>query len=136
MRKQLLSRVLTLTCLLGLGLGAQAEGNGKVVTNVPFEFSAGGATLPAGIYTVDRVTTPSDSHLIIRNRENGVFLLPVTFDGASVEGALFTFQHVGNKYFLSKVKTPAGVYTIGTPRALTTEAQKKTTDGLSSSGTN
>jgi hypothetical protein len=136
MRKQFLSSVLTLSCLLGLGLGAQAEGNDKVVTNVPFEFSAGGTTLPAGIYTVDRVTTPSDSHLIIRNRENGAFLLPVTFDGASVKGAFFTFEHVGNKYFLSKVKTPAGVYTIGTPRALTTEAQKKATDSLSSSGTN
>ena len=136
MRKQLLSSVLTLTCVLGLGLGAQAEGDGRVVTNVPFEFSAGGATLPAGVYTLDRVTTPSDSHLIIRNRENGAFLLPVTFDGASVEGAFFTFQHVGNKYFLSKVKTPAGVYSIGTPRALPTAAQKKTVDGLSSSGTN
>jgi hypothetical protein len=136
MRKQLLSSVLTLMCLLGLGLGAQAQGDNKVVTNVPFEFVAGGATLPAGIYTVDRVTSPSNSHLIIRNRESGVFLLPVTFDGASVEGALFTFEHVGNKYFLSKVKTPGGVYTIGTPRALTTAAQKKTTDGLSSSGTN
>jgi len=128
MRKQFLSGVLTLTCVLGLGLCAQAEGN-KVVTNVPFEFSAGGTTLPAGIYTVDRVTTPSDSHLIIRNRENGAFLLPVTFDGASVEGALFTFQHVGNKYFLSKVKTPAGVYTIGAPQALKTAAQKKSMDG-------
>jgi hypothetical protein len=135
MRKQLLSAVVALTCVLGLGLGAQAEGDNKVVTNVPFEFVAAGATLPAGIYTVDRVTTPSDSHLIIRNRENGVFLLPVTFDGASVEGALFTFEHVGNKYFLSKVKTPAGVYTIGTPQALKMAAQKKTMDG-EGSGTN
>jgi len=128
MKKQFLSSVLMLTCVLGLGLGAQAEGN-KVVTNVPFEFSAGGATLPAGIYTVDRVTTPSDSHLIIRNRENGAFLLPVTFDEASVEGAIFTFQHVGNKYFLSKVKTPAGVYTIGASDALKAAAQKKSVDG-------
>ena len=135
MRKQLLSSVLTLTCLLGLGLSAQAEGDNKVVTDIPFEFSAGGATLPAGIYTVDRVSTPSDSHLIIRNRENGAFLLPVTFDGASVQGALFTFEHVGNKYFLSKVKTPAGVYTIGAPRALKAAAQKKSMDG-EGSGTN
>jgi hypothetical protein len=136
MRKQLLSAVVALTCVLGLGLGAQAEGDNKVVTNVPFEFVAAGATLPAGTYTVDRVSTPSDSHLIIRNREHGAFLLPVTFDGASLEGALLTFEHVGNKYFLSKVKTPAGVYTIGTPRALITEAQKKTVDGESSAGTN
>jgi hypothetical protein len=136
MRKQLLSAVVALTCVLGLGLGAQAESDNRVVTNVPFEFVAAGATLPAGIYIVDRVTTPSDSHLIIRNREHGAFLLPVSFDGASAEGALFTFDHVGNKYFLSKVKTPAGLYTIGTPRALTTAAQKKTTDAEGSSGTN
>ena len=92
--------------------------------------------MPAGTYTVDRVSNPSDSHLIIRNREHGAFLLPVTFDGASVEGALFAFEHVGNKYFLSKVKTPAGVYTLGVPRALTTAAQKKAADGESSAGTN
>jgi hypothetical protein len=123
MRKQLLSGVLTLGCLLGLSLGAQAESENRVVTNVPFEFVAAGATLPAGTYTVDRVSTASDSHLIIRNSEHGVFLLPVSFGGASVEGALLSFEHVGNKYFLSKVKTPAGVYTIGTPRALTTAAE-------------
>ena len=136
MRKQLLSAVLALTCVLGLGLGAQAESDNRVVTNVPFEFVAAGATLPAGIYTVDRVSTPSDSHLIIRNSEHGIFLLPASFDGASVQGALLSFEHVGNKYFLSKVKTLAGVYTIGTPRALTTAAQKKTVDGESSTGTN
>jgi hypothetical protein len=112
-----------------MGLGAQAVGNDRTVTNVPFEFSAGGTILPAGIYTVDRVSSASDPHLIIRNREHGVFLLPASFDGASVQGALLTFEHVGNRYFLSKVKTPAGVYTIGAPRALTTTAQKKTMDG-------
>jgi hypothetical protein len=134
MRKQLLSSVLTLTCLLGLGVSAKAEDN-KVVTNIPFEFSAGGATLPAGLYTVDRVTSTSDSHLIIRNRENGVFLVPVTFDEASVKGAFLTFEHVGNKYFLSKLKTPAGVYTMGAPQALKKAAQKKSMEG-EGSGTN
>ncbi len=136
MRKLFLSSVLTLSCLLGLGVGAQAEGNDKVVTNVPFEFSAGGTTLPAGTYSVNRVSSAWDSHLIIHNGEHGVFLLPVGFGGASVEGALLSFEHVGNKYFLSKVQTPAGVYTIGTPRALTTVAQKKTMDGEPSSGKN
>jgi hypothetical protein len=123
-------------CLLGLGLGAQAQGNDEVVTDVPFEFVAGGTSFPAGTYTVNRVSSAWDSHLIIRNGERGVFLLPVSFEGASVEGALFSFEHVGNKYFLSQVKTPRGVYTIGAPRALTTEAQKKTMDSSSSSGTN
>jgi hypothetical protein len=136
MRKQFLSGVLTLICLLGLGLGAQAQGNDEVVTDVPFGFVAGGVSFPAGTYTLNRVSSAWDSHLIIRNDERGVFLLPVSFDDASAEGALFSFAHVGNQYFLSKVKTPGGVYTLAAPRALTTEAQKKAMDGLSSSGTN
>jgi hypothetical protein len=129
MRKLFLSSVLTLTCLVSLGLGAQAQDNNKVVTDVPFEFVAGGATLPAGIYSVSRLSSAWDSQLIIRNGEHGVFVLPHSFGGASVEGALLSFEHVGNQYFLSRVKTPAGVYTLGTPGALKTAAQKKSMDG-------
>ena len=134
MRKQYSAAVLTLICLLGLGVGAQAQGNNEVVTNVPFEFVAGGITLSPGTYTVNRVGSAWNSHLVIRNREQGLFLLPTAFD-ASVEGALLSFEHVGNKYFLSKVKTPAGIYTIGAPRSVTTTAQKKTYEGVPSSGT-
>ena len=134
MRKQYLAAVLTLICLLGLGAGAQAEGNNEVVTNVPFEFVAGGITLSPGTYSVNRVGSAWDSHLIIHNREQGLFLLPTAFDGASLEGALLTFEHAGNRYFLSKVKTRAGVYTIGALRSVTTAA-KKTYEGASSSGT-
>jgi hypothetical protein len=136
MKKQYLTAVLTLICFLGLGVGAQAESNNEVVTNIPFEFVVGGVTLSAGTYSVSRVSSALDSHLVIRRGEYGMFLFPIAFDGASTEGALLTFEHVGNKYFLSKVKTPAGVYTIGTSRALTMDAQKKAHEGMFSSGTN
>ena len=52
MKKSSLSVVLTLTCLLGLGVGARAQDVNKIVSNVPFEFVAGGVTLPAGTYTL------------------------------------------------------------------------------------
>ena len=38
--------------ILGLGLAAEAEVRGEIVVTLPFEFVAGGKTLPAGTYTV------------------------------------------------------------------------------------
>ena len=42
--------VLTLMCLLGVGISARAQDTDGVRVKVPFEFIAGGATLPAGTY--------------------------------------------------------------------------------------
>jgi hypothetical protein len=115
MKKAYLSVVLTMTCLLGLGEGARAQDPGKVVSNVPFEFVAGGVTLPAGVYTVGGVSAEAYPGLVlIRSYDKGVLLLPVAFDGAPAEHGEFDFEHVGDRYFLSKIETPAGVYTFAT----------------------
>jgi hypothetical protein len=73
--------------------------------------------------------------ILIRSREDAVYLHPVAFDGASGEDAQLNFEHVGDKYFLNKVRTSAGVYTIGP--AVTQVAQKKVRhEAMPSSGTN
>ncbi|HMJ21149.1 MAG TPA: hypothetical protein VK513_04550, partial [Terriglobales bacterium] len=81
MKKSLLAVVLTLTCLLGLGISARAQDLDKVVVNVPFEFVAGGQTLPAGEYNVSRVSDQAFPALAIRSYDNNAFLLPMFFDG-------------------------------------------------------
>ena len=128
--------VLTLIYLVGAGLSARAQDAGKVVVKVPFEFVAGGETLPAGTYSVTRVSPETHPGLLIHSYENSAFVLPVVVDGAAVEHVQFSFEHVGDKYFLSKVETPLGVYTVGTPRAMTKLAQMKGHHGMSSSGSN
>jgi hypothetical protein len=57
-------------------------------------------------------------------------------DGVSADHAELSFKHVGDKYFLSEVKTLAGVYAIRTPRPMTQVAQMKDRGAMSSSGTN
>src|SRR5271167_2284119 len=136
MKKSCLTVVLTLTCLLGWGSTARAQDADKVVTKVPFEFVAGGRTLPAGTYSVCRVHSQLNSGLVILGYDNSAFLSPIVFDGAPTEHAKLSFERVGDKYFLSKVETPAGVYTIRTPRAMTKLAQIKDHDNGSSAGTN
>jgi hypothetical protein len=63
MKVSYFTAVLTLTWLLGLGISARAQDTEGVRVNVPFEFVAGGTTLPAGTYTVGRVSL--DEHSVI-----------------------------------------------------------------------
>jgi hypothetical protein len=135
MKKSYFVAVLTLTCLLGLGGSSRAQDASRIVVHVPFDFVAAGATLPAGTYSVGRVSDSQPS-LFIRSYEKGALLLPIVFDGAAADQAKLAFQHVGDRYFLSRIETPAGVYTLGTPRVMTKVAQTKDQGTMSSSGTN
>jgi hypothetical protein len=130
MKKSYLAAVITLTCLLGPSLSAHAQ---EVVT-VPFEFVAGAETMPAGTYTVGCVSPDSRTALILRSEDAGVFLMPIAVDEASVEQGKLSFEHVGDKYFLSKVETPAGVYIIETPQAITKLARMKDHGTVSTPG--
>jgi hypothetical protein len=134
MRKSYLTVVLTLTCLLGLGMSASAQDTSNIVVKVPFEFVAGGKTLPAGTYSIGRVSPDSRSGLIIRSYDNSVLLLPIAVREASAEQAKLSFEDVGDNHFLSEVETPAGVYTIEIPRAITKLAQMKDRSTGPSSG--
>jgi hypothetical protein len=138
MNKTYLNVALTLTCLLGFGAGVRAQDVSKIVTNVPFEFVAGGATLPAGTYAVGGGVSPEAplGLVLIRSHDKSALLLPIVFDGTPAGHGRFDFEHVGDRYFLSKVETQWGVYTFGTRRAMTRVAQMKNSGTLTSPGAN
>ncbi len=136
MNKSYLTAVLTLTCLLGLGVSARAQDTEGVRVQVPFEFVAGGTTLPAGTYTVGRLSFQTLSGVAINNDRHGVFVLPIAVDGTRAGQPKLSFEHVGDKYFLSEADTPGGVYTFALPRVLVALAQMKDQDTVSSGGTN
>ena len=124
MKKSYFNVVLTLTCLLGFGISARAEDSNKVVVTVQFEFVvAGSKTMPPGTYSISRISQDPRSGLVIRGNDDSALLLPMVVGHASAEHAGLGFEHVGDKYYLSKIDTPAGVYTIETPRAIAKLAQ-------------
>jgi hypothetical protein len=132
MKNAYLTIALTLMCLFGLGITARAQEIDKINANVPFDFVAGGKTLPAGTYTVSRVSPEANPNLVIRSNDDSVFVIPMFVDrdaasvnGGSADHAGLSFEHVGDKYFLSKVQTPGGVYALRTPRPMTQVAQTK-----------
>ena len=136
MNKSYLTAVLTLTCLLGLGISARAQDTEGIRMKVPFEFVAGGTTLPAGTYTVGRLSVDAYSGITISSFGHSVVVLPVLVDGASAAQLKLKFEHAGGKYFLSGADTPGGNYTFALPRAMIALAQMKGQGTASSSGTN
>jgi hypothetical protein len=132
MKKQYLTVLFTLICVLGLGLGAHAQEQDTVVTNVPFDFIAGGKVLPAGNYRVMRVRPSSGSReLEISSFETGasVFVIPTVFDDVQSDKAQMNFEHLGGAYFLSAIETPIGTYAINIPRAAIKLAQTQQPGG-------
>src|ERR1700686_3317742 len=106
MKNSYLTAVLMLTCLVGGGVSARAQDADAVVVSVPFEFVAGGATLPAGEYRVSRVNPGVNRELASSGYNKGnAFLLPLAFEDGLANQPTLSFEHVGGKYFLSRIKT-------------------------------
>jgi hypothetical protein len=84
---------------------------------VPFEFVVGGATLPAGTYTVDRLSVDALSGIVIRSFGYEVSVLPQVVDATPAGQPKLSFEHLGDKYSLSETDTPEGIYNFALPRA-------------------
>ena len=136
MKVSYFTAVLTLTCLLGLGISARAQDTEGVRVNVPFEFVAGGTILPADTYTVGRVSLDEHSVIAISSYRHGAFVLPIAVDGTPAEQLKLSFEYVGGKHFLREVDTSGGIYIFALPQAMIALAQAKDQGTVSSSGTN
>jgi len=122
--------------LLGLGVTANAEIQPEIVVTLPFEFVAGGKTLPAGTYTVKRFSQQPFDSLILTSYDNGVtvFARPVEMEGASTGKPQVSFRKVGDQRFLSAIQTEDYVYNFSVSRSVILEAGLKPHDTVSVSG--
>ncbi|MFZ0418088.1 MAG: hypothetical protein WAM04_08275 [Candidatus Sulfotelmatobacter sp.] len=59
---------------------------------VPFEFAAGGTTLPAGTYTVGRLSFDGYSGIAIRGYGKVALTLPLVVDGTPAEQPKLGFE--------------------------------------------
>jgi hypothetical protein len=137
MKNYYASILLTLICLTGLGVSARAEGKREVIVTVPYEFVAGGKTLPAGTYTVSRVSDQRNELIIISyENRSSVFVIPIDFDDQLIGNPKVIFEQAGDRRILRKIETLDGVYTLPEPRSANIVAGAKQQQGMSASGTN
>lgn len=114
MKKHYLRILLALVGFAGLSGIARAQAHQEIVVNLPFEFVASGKTLPAGTYTVTRLSDEKSDELILSSRENHVSILvhATEVESVNADKASVKFERVGETRFLTKIATPDAVYTI------------------------
>src|SRR4030095_9547096 len=105
MRKQALKLFFVVSLSLLMAVASFAANSGlKLRATIPFDFTVGEKTMPAGTYTVEQINT--NSALLIRSEDctRGIFIN----SGAKLhtnypERAKLTFRKSGDLYFLAEV---------------------------------
>jgi hypothetical protein len=99
--------IMILAGVLVIGAKAQTSSAQKVIANVPFTFSAGKATLPAGRYTITVVNPSSDRKILqIRSmdgRSTAMVLTTANSVNAS-ENTKLMFERDGDRYFFAQAQ--------------------------------
>jgi len=109
MKKQTLGRFTVLSFLLMLAavsLSAQSERTGAI--NIPFSFTVGEKSLPAGEYSFERNRKDSDLVWLVQSRDGHVTALFTTTAVRATETqekAKLVFHKYGDQYFLSQIWT-------------------------------
>ena len=137
MKYKLGNALLILTSLCGLVVGARAETHREVTVTIPYDFVAGGRTLPAGKYIVNRLSDDRLSGLSIVSYEqrSSVLVLANQFENRPADDAKVRLERIGDMYYLSSIETLDGVYTVSVPRSISVVAKSKHGGSVSASGT-
>lgn len=108
--KKLLTIIATLSLLTLTGVGtARAQVVDAVQANIPFAFTVGTLTLPAGQYTVKPFGSMPQNLMAISDQEGKiqqVFMIEDTRANKAPHRAELIFHRVGGQYFLYKVFDP------------------------------
>ena len=131
MRKHNLRILCALIGLAGFGAAAQAQTIDRINVKIPFEFEANGKELPAGNYTVRRVTAATGTVLVISSVENrgSVFVTPNDFEYGPIGKISLSFERVGEKHFLTAIEAGDHRYGIPVSRKAIMQASMKAPSG-------
>ena len=139
MKKQayMIITVIVLVTVAGLSTAkAQTSGNPQLIANVPFAFSVGEKTLPAGEYTV-RCTNPDSPAKILqlrsKNGHDSALVQTNSVIGKIENNARLVFYRYGDQYFFAQAWLPADSIGMQTPKSRTEKArelarEKRTTE--------
>lgn len=83
---------------------AQSLGSQTMRANIPFNFTVGDKTLPAGVYTVRIVNPNSDRKALQIRSENGcmsAIIQTLSVNGPLADHAKLVFRRYGDRYFFA-----------------------------------
>lgn len=104
-----ISRIATMLVLLisCAAVSAMAQDRARVTADVPFEFSVGSKTMPAGKYTIGNLS-PSSPLMLIRGVDRKAVICVHSQSATSLKESNRTklvFRRYGSQYFLAQIWT-------------------------------
>ena len=107
MKKQAYTLIAMIVLVGSLAVVAQAQTNSSItlIANIPFQFSIGNKTLPAGEYTVRSIIDDSSTVVLrIQSRDGSTNALFLTcrVEGKAQNRARLVFHRYGNRYFFAQ----------------------------------
>lgn len=113
MKKQAYTMIALLVLVSSMAVAAQAQTGSRtqLVANIPFEFSVGDKSMPAGEYTVRQVNPSSDRAILQLQSRNGkatamIQMNTVIAKANGQETASLHFDRYGNRYFFAQAWMP------------------------------
>lgn len=105
MKNQIYRLVAILGIFLGLAVaGVHAQAPSKVAVNIPFEFSAGKTTMPAGVYIIKRMSGNNVSLRSKDGRTSVILNAPVTTNSTDPNAVeRLVFERYGDRLALSQI---------------------------------
>lgn len=107
MKKKLIYLFPVLIAILVVGVTkAQAQVIGELKAKIPFEFHAGGATLPPGNYTIEVLPNSEFNLMEIKSDDNHSVALFQTIGVQSSslpKNSELLFDHTGGDYYLARI---------------------------------
>ena len=107
MKKQAYTMIAMIVLVGSLTMAAQAQTNGRIalIANIPFQFSIGNKSLPAGEYTVRSTIDDSRNVMLLIQSLDGktsAMLQTSTVEGKAQERAKLVFHRYANQYFFAQ----------------------------------
>ncbi|HZD76700.1 MAG TPA: hypothetical protein VE218_06825 [Acidobacteriaceae bacterium] len=85
----------------------------QMKANIPFAFTMGSKTLPAGSYTISSL---SSNAVTVRNNQNRMAAITTVYDsGKQSPNSVLVFHRYGDQYFLEAILSPNAM-NVSVPR--------------------
>ena len=107
MKKQAYTLIAMIVLVGSLAVAGQAQTNSRVasIANIPFQFSVGNKTLPAGKYTLRPITDDGSAVVLrieSRDGRTNATLLTSSVEGKGQQRGRLVFHRYGNQYFFAQ----------------------------------
>lgn len=101
-------------------LAINAHAQTKVIASIPFAFSAGKTTLPAGRYTITVLNPSSDRKILQIRSMNGrssVVVMTTGIIGHASDNAKLVFERYGDRYVFAQAQLAGDETTLAAVRS-------------------